>query len=95
MWQSHKRKEAPLAQVASSQMTPPILVQVQSNFDRGKSRQTRRDTYYPTTNGGMQNGSLVGIYTHCIHNFAQSVLINKISASELSWKFIKSELLVG
>ncbi len=27
--------------------------------------------------------------------YAQSVLINKISASELSWKFIKVALLVG
>ena len=58
----------------------------------------------PTTNGGMQNGSSVGICTRCIHVFArlvpinshaQSVLINKFYASELSWKFIKSALLVG
>ncbi len=52
---------------------------------------------YPTTNGGMQNGS--SLHTH-LHTFgtnlyAQSVLINKISSSELSWKFIKSALLVG
>ncbi len=48
---------------------------------------------YPTTNGGMQNGSSVGIRTRCIHVFAclyaQSVIIDKISASELSRKFIK------
>ena len=58
---------------------------------------------YPTTNGGMQNGSSVGICTHRVHVFctfgsdlhAQSVLIDEISASELSRKFIKSELLVG
>ncbi len=45
----------------------------------------------------------VGICTHCIPVFArwapdlhaQSVIINKISASELSQKFIKSALLVG
>ncbi len=47
----------------------------------------------------MQNGCSVEIYTHCIHAFArlyaQSVLISKISASELSRKFIKSALLVG
>ena len=53
----------------------------------------------------MQNGSSVGIYyTQCIHVFARlapigmlsrSVIINKISASELSRKFIKSALLVG
>ncbi len=51
----------------------------------------------------MQNGSSVGICTRCIHVFArlapdlyaQSVLIHKISASELSRKFIKSALLVG
>ena len=54
---------------------------------------------YPTTNGGMQNGSSVGTRTHCIHVFellapilcALSVLTNKISAS----KFIKSAVLVG
>ena len=51
----------------------------------------------------MQNGSSVGMYTHCIHVFArfgadlpaQSVLSNEISASELSRKLIKSALLVG
>ncbi len=59
---------------------------------------------YPTTNGGVQNGSSVGIGTRCMHVFlhvlgadlhAQSVLVNKISASELSRKFIKNALLVG
>ncbi len=53
----------------------------------------------PTTKGGMQ----YGIYTHCIHVFCtfgadlypQSVLIDKMSASELSRKFVKSALLVG
>ena len=59
---------------------------------------------YPTTTcGGMQNGSSVEICTRFIHVFctfgvdwhAQSVLINKISASELSRKFIKCALLVG
>ncbi len=52
----------------------------------------------------MQNGSAVGIRaTHCMHVFArlgadlyaQSVIINKISASELSRMFIKSALSVG
>ncbi len=51
----------------------------------------------------MQNGSSVGICTRCTHAFrtfctdlyAHSVRINKISASEVSWKFIKSALLVG
>ena len=54
-------------------------------------------TVYPTNNGGMQNGSSVGTYTHCITRFctfgtdscAQSVLINKnfcIGAqSEVYW----------
>ncbi len=50
----------------------------------------------PTTNGGMQNGSSVGIRTRRVHVFArvgadlyaQSVLNNKISASELSRQFI-------
>ena len=51
----------------------------------------------------MQDGGSVGICTRCtqvsarcgtdLH--AQSVLVNKISASELSRKFIKSALLVG
>ena len=60
-------------------------------------------TYCPTTNGGMQNGSSVGMRAHCIHFFAclgtdlygQSALSNNISASELTRKFIKSALLVG
>ncbi len=48
-------------------------------------------------------GSSVETYTHCIHVYARlvlilcahSVLINKISASKLRRKFIKSALLVG
>ena len=60
-------------------------------------------TTNPTTKVGVQNESSVEIYTCCIHvyrtfgadYYAQSVLINKISASELSRKFIKSALLVG
>ncbi len=51
----------------------------------------------------MQNKSSVGICTRCTHVFytlcsdlhAQSVLINKISASELRRKLVKSALLVG
>ena len=58
---------------------------------------------YPTTNGGMQKWKLSrNMYTlhtrFCTFGtnlHAQSVLINKISASELSRKFIKSALLVG
>ncbi len=57
----------------------------------------------PTINGGMQNGSSVGIHTHCIHVFARLVPIfmlsrcslANISAWKLSRKFIKSALLVG
>ena len=58
----------------------------------------------PTSNGGMQNGSSVGICTRCTNVFfarlgadlhAQSVIIKKIFASELCRKFIKSVLLVG
>ncbi len=58
----------------------------------------------PTTNGGMQNVSSVGVCTYTMHTrfcmfgtklYAQSVLINKISASELSRKFVMSALLVG
>ncbi len=59
--------------------------------------------WYPTSNGGMQNGSSVGVCTHCVHVFrtfgadlhAQLALINKISASELRKKVIKGPLLVG
>ena len=51
----------------------------------------------------MQNGSSVGIYVHNAYTFctfgadlyAQSVLFNQISASELSQNFLKSALLVG
>ncbi len=51
----------------------------------------------------MQNGSSVGISTRCAHVFAcfgtdlyaQSVPINKISASELGRKLINSASLVG
>ena len=57
----------------------------------------------PTKNGVMQNGSSVGIRTQCMHVFCtsrvdlyvQSVIINKISASELSRKLVKNGLLVG
>ncbi len=49
----------------------------------------------PTTNGGMQNGSSVEIRACCMHVFArfgadlhaQSVLSEKISASDLRRKF--------
>ena len=58
---------------------------------------------HPTTNGGTQDESSGGIYTHCIHIFArlgvdlhaQSVLINNFLPSEISRKFIKSAMLVG
>ncbi len=51
----------------------------------------------------MQNGNSEYVHIAYVHDFAhlvpiffaQSVLINKISASELSRKFIKSALLVG
>ncbi len=51
---------------------------------------------YPTTNNGMQNGSSVGIYTHCMHvfgafgadSYARSLPINKIYASELRRKLL-------
>ncbi len=58
---------------------------------------------YTTTDGGKQNGSSVGTYTRRMHvfarlapiSYARSVLFNKIPASDLSRKFIKSALLVG
>ncbi len=57
----------------------------------------------PTTNGGMQNGSSVGICARCTHIFARLApicmlsrcLATKSRHSELSWKSIKSALLVG
>ncbi len=57
-------------------------------------------TVHPTTNGDVQNESSVGISTRVFARwvpilFAQSVLINRISALKLSRKFIKSALLVG
>ncbi len=52
---------------------------------------------YPTTKGGMQNGSTLHTrfctFGGDLH--AQLVFINKTSASELSRKLIKSALLVG
>ena len=64
---------------------------------------------YPTTDGGRVNGtpwklswnilcttqSIARFCTFGAGLYAQSVLINKISASELCRKFIKSALLVG
>ena len=72
---------------------PNTFLLLQSNLDR----------WFPTTNGGRQNGSSVGTRTRRMHVFARlapdlharSVLISKISASELSRKFVKSALLVG
>ena len=59
--------------------------------------------FSPTTNGGMQNGTSVGECTGCIHVFERLApicmlsrcLVTKISASELSRRFVKSALLVG
>ena len=58
---------------------------------------------YPTINGRMQNRNSVGVYTYyTLHTrfctlgadlYAQSVLGNKISVSELSRNFIESALL--
>ncbi len=64
---------------------------------------TRDKGVCPTSNGGMQSGSSVGMCPRCVHVFgmlgtnlpAQSVLSNEISASELRRKFAKSALLVG
>ena len=50
----------------------------------------------------MRSGSSVGTCTRCVHVFArfgadlhaQSVLIDKFSASERSRRFVKSELLL-
>ena len=42
----------------------------------------------------MEAQSEYNTTTHCIH-YAQLVLINKVSASELIQKFVKSALLVG
>ena len=50
-----------------------------------KSKEGPLDHYYPTSNGGMQNGSSVGTRARCMHVLArfgadlhaQSVRINK------------------
>ncbi len=63
----------------------------------------RMRAQFPTTKGGMQNGKVSrNVYTmharFCTFGadaHAQSMLISKVSASELSRKFIKSALLVG
>ncbi len=39
---------------------------------------------YPTTNGGVQNGSPVGIRTHCMHVFARLPPICKLSGCLLT-----------
>ena len=90
----------------TGELTHAVLLQRFSDFVRVAAcsyTETRACLIYPTTNSGMQNGSLVGILcTHSMHVFctfganlyAQSVL-NKISALELSRKFIKSAWLVG
>ncbi len=76
----------------------------------GRKKKTQRvshiiDTFFPPQPAMVvcKNGSSVGICTHCAHVFctfgadlrAQSVLIDKNSASELARKFIRSPLLVG
>ncbi len=44
-------------------------------------------SYYPTTNGGMQNGSSVGKFTHCMHVFARFAPICMLSLCLLT-KFL-------
>ena len=61
----------------------------------------KQRTPVPTSNGGMQNESSVGICTRRMHVFARLApicmpsrcLVTKISASELSQKFVKCALL--
>ncbi len=66
-----------------------------------KQRTVFRKKCNPTTNGGVRNGSSVGIIYYTLHTtfginlHAQLVLINKICASKLSQKLIKRALLVG
>ncbi len=65
----------------------------------------RPTCHYPTTNGGYakMEGQLEYIYLQIAYTFCtfgadlypQSVLINKISESDFSRRFIKSALLVG
>ncbi len=58
---------------------------------------------FPTSNGGMQNGSSVGTCTRCTHVFAclaptgmlSRCLSTKNYALEIKRKFIKCALLVG
>ena len=73
-----------------------------------RSVQRRITPYFPTTNGGTQKWKLGrNMCTFCVHGdffffarfgtdlHAQSVLSNKISASELRRKFVKGPLSVG
>ncbi len=71
-----------------------LLIEKKTSRERGK---------HPTTNGGMQKRNLswstntldTRVCTFGADLYTQSVLINKISASELRRKFIKGALLVG
>ncbi len=76
---------------------------VPESIRSGSSETHTHNNNNPTTNGGMQNWKLGrNMYTlrtyFCTFradSYARSVIINKISASELSRKFAKSALLVG
>ncbi len=67
---------------------------INRNYWKQRAHYERNCIVYPTTNGGIRT-----LHTHfCTFGtdvYAQSVLINKISALELSRKFTKSALLVG
>ncbi len=74
-----------------------------SNSKVIKEDKTAKLVKVPTNKGGMQNGSSVGACARYVNVFAcfapilhaQSMLVNKISASELRRKFVKNALLVG
>ncbi len=93
------------AQKASLNLDPPIpptllTTCLRQNLARG----CKGETSQPPTVVCKMESQLKYIRTHCIHVFArltpictyaQLVIINNISTSELSRKFIKSALLVG
>ena len=71
--------------------------------DKKGVTRTKHGFSFPTTNYGMQNEKLsrnmYSLHAHfCtsgVDLYAHSVLVNKVSASELSRKFIEGWLLVG
>ena len=82
---------------------PPHIPSPSSIAKQSRSSGFLSSSCFPTSNGGMQDGSSVGTCTRCIHDFfarlapdfhARSVIISKFSASELGRKLVRSALLL-